>query len=63
MRTFTAWLAREVARDFPAATKVRARFAKTKTPSPDEARRGVVHPVRFDREVVVDVPRAAGTPS
>ncbi len=59
MKAFTQWCAVEVARDFPTATRVRARFYKTKSPSPEEAARGVVHDGRFVKEVVLDVPRSA----
>lgn len=58
-RLFAEWTAREVARDFPAATRVRLRMLRTKTPSIDDVRAGVEHDAKYDKEVVVDVPRGA----
>lgn len=57
--SFAAWAAREAARDFPGATRVRMRVLRTKTPSVEEARAGVVHPAKYEKELVVPVPRSA----
>lgn len=39
-KTFSAWVAREAAKDFPSATRVRVRYWRYETPAPDAVRRG-----------------------
>lgn len=39
-KRFTEWVAREVAHDFPEATRVRVSFLRYRTPTPAEARAG-----------------------
>ena len=56
-RALAAFLARRARRAFPAALRFRARFAKARTPTPEEVLRGVRPPVRFVRPVTFDLHR------
>lgn len=45
------WISREVARDFPAATEVRVRMLKRRTPSPDEVKAAKIPAGTYQQEV------------
>ncbi len=49
------WVAGRAARDFPAADRVRVRFFKFRTPSPDEVKAGQPVAGEFVPEVVLDL--------
>lgn len=49
------WLAPQAAADFPAATRLRTRFARQRSPTPAEVRRGEDPPVSFRRTQVLDL--------
>lgn len=54
-RTFTEWVAREVAKDFPDATRVRVRYWRYQTPSPEEVRGGAALEGRYVRTRVLNL--------
>jgi hypothetical protein len=56
---FGAWVARQAARDFPDAERVRLRWYKYRSPSPEELREGRAPEGRFQPALVLDVPRGA----
>jgi len=49
------WVARQVAVDFPDATRLRTRYARQRSPTPAEARRGAAAEVTFRRTEVVEL--------
>ena len=51
------WLARRAARDFPEATRLRARRYRARTPTPEEARAGVRPEGRYEQVILLPIPR------
>jgi len=49
------WISRQAARDFPQARRVRLRFWKARTPSPQKARQGIEPPGRWVRARTLDL--------
>jgi hypothetical protein len=54
---FAAWLAEQAGRDFPLAERVRVRYVKCLTPSPEERRAGRCHEPRPVCEAVIPLKR------
>lgn len=56
VRRFATWVAKEAAKDFPAATRVRVRFFRYKTPTPEQVRAGapLEGAYRGERVIVLD---------
>ncbi len=53
--TFTQWIAREAARDFPGASRVRVRYWSYETPSPEQVRAGDEPEGRYQHTRVLDL--------
>lgn len=54
-RSFSDWVAREAAAEFPDATRVRLRFWRYETPSPEQVRGGDEPPGRYVQTRVVEL--------
>jgi hypothetical protein len=52
---FADWTARQARRDFPDATRLRMRFWKQRSPTPEEARAGIEPEGSWDDEMVRDL--------
>lgn len=63
-RHMVAWLGEHAARDFPDATRMRARWMRQRTPTPAQARAGKAPPIDPHSEEIVDLTafRASGAP-
>ena len=63
-RHMVDWLAVEAARDFPEATRLRARWRKQRSPTPAQVREGHAPRIQFHGTLVVDLDalRAEGSP-
>lgn len=57
-RGFTKWVAREAARDFPKAKRIRVRQFKQKSQSPEDVAAGKVHTGKFQNQRIQTLKRA-----
>lgn len=55
--TFAEWVAREAAEDFPDATRVRVRYWRYETPSPEQVRRGEEPEGRYVKTKLLELAR------